>query len=84
MSIYDKAGAVTSHKQFVEFADELVQDFATNRAEWENPDLGRFLESLAAWATSMDAVYRNAGEALEKQSPWQLMTDLLLAGRGYE
>lgn len=69
MSIYDKAGTVTSHEQFVDFAEELVNDFAKNRSAWENPELGRFLESLAAWAKSMDAVYRNPREAMEKQSP---------------
>lgn len=84
MNIFDKAEAVASHAQFVEFTDALLKDFIENHDEWENIKLDHFLECIAAWARSMEVVYRNAGQTLEQQSPWRLMTDLLLAGRIYE
>jgi hypothetical protein len=84
MSIFEKAEGVTTHQKFVEFADALLIDLIENRDEWENVTLEHFLESVAAWAKCMDVVYKNAGSTLEKQSPWQLVTDVLLAGRIYE
>ncbi len=84
MSILDKAEAVTSHEQFVECVEALHDDFIKNRDEWENVELERFLEAVAAWAKCMREVCKNAGSTLEEQYPWQLITDLMLAGRIYE
>lgn len=64
MNIFDKAEAVASHAQFVEFTDALLKDFIENHDEWENIKLDHFLECIAAWARSMEVVYRNAGQNL--------------------
>ena len=71
VDIFDKAEAVTTHAQFVEFADALVKDFIENQQEWENIKLEHFLDAIAAWSSCMDVVYSRAGKVLDQQSPWQ-------------
>lgn len=44
--------------------------------QWENPDLGRFLEAMEAWVN-------DCKEPLP-DNPWQLAATLLAAARIYE
>lgn len=84
----------------MEFVDALRADWEASRVEesahpsspfgpgardWENPELGRFLEAMTRWLESADNYYRNTGQALDSsQASWRLFADMLMAAKIYE
>ena len=57
--------------------DELASDLVSNPDGWENPTLDRFLDAMQAWLED------SKREENEKPS-WELMINMLRAGRNYE
>jgi hypothetical protein len=55
----------------------LHADLQENPDGWENPTLVRYLEAMAAWLDS-------ARVRQEEHASWDLLCDLLEAGRIYE
>jgi hypothetical protein len=80
MTLDEKAKQISTRGELAEFLAALHADFAT-RSDWENCELGGFLEALAAWTADCDGYYARAGEP---SSPWQVFADALLAARVYE
>ncbi len=70
---------VNSKETFLEFVAALRADWELRgRApEWENPDLGRFLEAMQAWADDM-------GERVPSSPSWRTFADMLYAAKIYE
>ena len=91
---------VDSKETFLALLAALRRDWELSRAEeashpsslygpdaggWENPDLGRYLDAMAAWLESADNCYRNTGRTIDSSKPsWQLFADILLAAKVYE
>ena len=92
MELHELAHRVDSKETFLEFvaalrydwevsrAEENVQPtspYCPNRREWENPDLGRYLEAMQAWTEDM-------GEKVPPQPSWRTSADMLLGAKIYE
>ena len=75
---------IQSRKDFLTFLRALHYHLTERPGEWENRDLGSFLEALAAWVEDMDGFYQNAGEAVPGQPTWKTLGQMLLAARVYE
>ena len=86
------AACVNSKETFLEFVAALRADWEASQADesvqpsspygpaardWENPDLGRFLESMHAWTEDM-------GDGVASQPSWRTFADMLLAAKFYE
>ena len=77
--------SISDRNSFCAFTEALAQDLRRNRASWENADLGRFLEALAAYLRDVDGYYANHGIAADPERPtWRLFADVLLGARVYE
>ena len=83
-SLEDMAEQVNTRDDFVRFAWALHDDFKRQPAEWDNNNLGVFLEALAAWSNSMGGYFRNIGQPVPEQPSWRLLAEMLLAARVYE
>ncbi|MFJ5956047.1 hypothetical protein ACIQC5_08800 [Paenarthrobacter sp. NPDC092416] len=70
--------------ELADLIDQLRDNLKEDPESWENPDLDRFLESLAAWTRDMDGVFLNRGEPLPEVPSWELIADMLLAAKIYE
>ena len=72
-------GRIDSKESFLEFVAALRADWESraNQTEWENPDLGRFLESMQAWSEDM-------GERVPTAPSWRTFAEMLYAGKIYE
>jgi hypothetical protein len=92
MELYELAKRVDSKETFLEFVAALRADWEMSRAEekakpsssygpkardWENPELGLFLEQMQAWTEDM-------GDEVSPQASWQTFAFMLMAGKGYE
>ena len=84
MTLVERALAVRTREDLVEFVEALHEAFNDNRDTWSNSDLSSFLGAMAAWSRDMEGFYRGRGEALSEVSPWRVMADILMAARIYE
>jgi hypothetical protein len=75
---------VRSRHEFAVFVRSLLRDLQQHPGTWENADLERFLEALAAVTEDMDGAYQNLGRPIPEQPSWQLLSEILLAARVYE
>jgi hypothetical protein len=66
-----------TREDVVQALNELHADLRANPEGWENPTLDRFLEAMSAWLDS--AKLRQVNEP-----SWELICDLLKAGKIYE
>lgn len=66
------------------FIRDLHREFVRRGDEWENADLDRFLEALAAWVTASDGWYRNFGKELPSHGDWTFFARALAAATMYE
>ena len=76
--------AVRSREDLAEFVRRLAHDLKQRPEEWENVDLGDFLEAMSAWVDDMDGFYKNRGEAVPTQPDWMTFAEILEAARIYE
>lgn len=70
--------------EFIDFLTEFARSARTTPDKWENDSLESYLEACAAWLADSDKVYRNWGKPLPDDGPWNLVADMLQAGRIYE
>jgi hypothetical protein len=78
-----KAERIATREDFVGFLRAFAEDARRNPDEWENPDLGRFLEALTACTESAEQQHQNLG--LGRPEPtWNLLGDLFMCARIHE
>lgn len=75
---------VKTRDDFIVFLDSLRSSLRANPHEWENSDLGSFLEAMKAWTTDMDGYYANRGLTPPSEPGWQTFADILKGARVYE
>lgn len=76
---------MTSRLEFVAFLNRLTQSYDEDGANWENPDLARFLYALSRFAEDMDGSFAFIEQKLDVENPsWSLLAQMLLAARVYE
>jgi hypothetical protein len=83
MSIQEKASLVETRADLEEYLRSLAEDFRACGDKWENADLARYLDALAAWTEDMDGYYMNKREAAPLPS-WRLFAEMLAAAVVYE
>ncbi len=84
MKLVERAQEVRTREDLEVFVLELGADLQANPSEWTNPNLGSFLEAMAAWISDMEAYYQNTGQEYSDLSPWKVVADMLMAARIYE
>ncbi len=57
--------------------ERLLADLKRDPNSWENPTLERYLEAMRAWLEGWDKKYH-------PDPSWELMKDMLEAGKFYE
>ena len=83
MSPLDTA-KISTKEEFAAFLGEVLADYTKDGANWENPDLPRFLEALQAWLRDSEGYYRNQKIDLPSVKPWRQIADAVAAARNYE
>jgi hypothetical protein len=58
MNLNDEANSIKTRDEFVVFVESLRRNLVASPTEWENTQLGDFLEALAAWTSDMDDYYK--------------------------
>jgi hypothetical protein len=74
-----RVAAIRTPQDLAVFIGELIHDLRENAGAWENPDLPRFLEALAAWTNDV-----SAGGRLPPAPKWKTFAEMLLAAKMYE
>ncbi|MFI0989417.1 DUF7660 family protein [Streptomyces exfoliatus] len=75
---------VASKDELASFVRSLHRDHVDGGEAWENADLARFLEALAAWVDDADGWYRNTGHELPADGDWRFFARALQAATMYE
>lgn len=76
--------SIATRNDLAEFIRELRVSLSDAPSEWENHDLGSYLEAMAAWLDDMDGYYKNRGEPVPAQPDWKVLAQILAAARVYE
>jgi len=74
---------IKTRQDLVEFLEVLIADYKANSEDWENVTLENYLEAMASWIGSMDAVYKNTSRTLPANPGWQEFANMLLAATMY-
>lgn len=77
MELHEQIAKVNSHQELADFVAALRHDLRTQRNEWENPTLERYLEAMEAWI-------RDAGQSRLKDPGWRTYAHILYAAKLYE
>jgi len=84
MELHEKIDSIATNKDLAEFINALRADLLSNPDDWENANLERFLEAMAAWVSSMENAYKNTGREFPDQPSWKMVADILYAAKMYE
>lgn len=84
MELHARVDSIETREELAEFVEALLSDLETNRDDWENPTLERFLEAMGAWIRAMPSAYGNMGRQLPHDTAWRAVADILLASKMYE
>ncbi len=77
-------GEILTRTELVAFISDLHQDYLQRGDDWENHNLDRFLEALAASVDSSDAWHQNFGKELPANGDWAFFARALRAATAYE
>jgi hypothetical protein len=84
MELNERVTTIRTREDLVAFIHVLRDDFVATPAGWENPDVERYLEALAAWTSDMEGYFKNRGERIPDVPTWRLVAEMLLAAKYYE
>ena len=84
MNLEHQVNTISTRKDFVAFVRSLSDSLRGSPNDWENTDLERFLDALAAWVQDMDGYFKNRGESPPQAPDWKLVGQMLLAASIYE
>lgn len=84
----EQAAAIQSREDFVAFVQALVRDLEhpAGGEGWENLNLARYLEAVAAWAGDVDIerFYQHLGKPAPREPGWNFIGQMLYAAKMYE
>jgi hypothetical protein len=75
---------VSTREDLARFIAELGAEVGSNRGRWENAELPRYLEALAAWVADMGGYFRNQEQVEPSEPSWSLIAQMLRAATLYE
>jgi hypothetical protein len=81
MSIVEIAEQVKDKDSFVGFLQALTDDHSNNKDEWENPELGRYLEAMAAF---LHGSVNKSINKIDFTPSWNLFARIMIAASIYE
>lgn len=81
MNLADFANQINSKEDFINFLKRLQGDYNENRDEWENPNLDRYLEAMAAFLKSSTEKSLNK---IDFTPSWSLFARIMLVASIYE
>ncbi|MEV7192300.1 hypothetical protein AB0N81_10905 [Streptomyces sp. NPDC093510] len=84
MDLFEMAQDVDSREALARFLHEAVADLSDNESAWENVTLADFLEAWGAWLQAMPQGCANRGEPVPDSPSWNLVAQMVMAGRIYE
>jgi hypothetical protein len=77
--------SVTTREQFIDYIQNVISDYNRAVDDWENRDIGSYLEALAAWLQDCRGHYEFMNvEVNVDEASWQLFADALMAAAFYE
>ena len=75
---------VRSKEDFINFIQELSNDFKSNIKSWENRSVDNYLEAIADWVEGMDNYYINMNKPVPQNIHWKVLADIFMAAKMYE
>lgn len=82
--LFDLANAVNNRQDFIHFTGQMLINLQNHPGEWENDNLGSFLNGLNEFSKDMAGYYRNAGEDIDVENiSWRMAAQMLLAASVY-
>lgn len=81
MKVFELAQQATSKEEFVKFLQALIDDFTNNKARWENPELGRYLEAMEAFLKDSTDLSINK---IDFTPSWSLFATIMYTATIYE
>ena len=80
---------VTDRQSFIKFFDLLYKDYCNNQDEWQNKNLGDFLEAMTRYARDIQGMYDNNQNSIGRHinadiASWRVFTDILKGAIIYE
>lgn len=76
---------VTDRQSFVQFLSLLHKDYLQTGAEWENRDLGSFLEAMVRYTEDIQGYYDNTNQEIDANLPsWKTFADIIMGAKIYE
>ena len=79
-----RTSAVTRRDELVAFIAALRDEHRADPEVWENNDLSRFLDALAASVVDSPGYWANEGRAQPEQPDWSWVAHSLRAATQYE
>ena len=81
MSIVEIAQNVKSKDDFVTFLQALIINFSNNNEDWENPELGKYLEAMKEFLR--DSTEKSISK-VDFMPSWSLFARIMVAASIYE
>ena len=81
MNIVEIAEQVESKEEFLHFLQRLISDFENNKEQWENAELGRYLEAMERFLHSSNDKSMNK---IDFAPSWSLFAKIMIAASVYE
>ena len=81
MDITDLAQSVESKEDFIIFLQQLQRSLINNPEEWENPELGKYLDAMEAFLSDSNEKSLNK---IDFTPSWSLFAKILIAASIYE
>jgi hypothetical protein len=75
---------IQTPKDLSQFIQALHAAFKEKPGEWENAELGPYLEAIGAWVHDMEGYFKSRAEAVPNQPTWKILGQILLAAKMYE
>lgn len=82
--LIDMLETIETRQDLSKFVLALLEDFESNKADWENSSLSDFLEAMSGWIEDMDGYYKNQGQTFNENQPWKVFAEILYASKIYE
>lgn len=72
---------IKSKDDFINFLKALIQDYEKNGANWENNDIGNYLDAVGRFCDNVEGFYCNRNMEFSEQPNWKMFAIMLSAAR---
>jgi hypothetical protein len=83
ITLNDQVEKIKSQKDFIDFANNFLEDYLENPSDWENASLEAFLDALVSVIAHLQFFYENRGESMPGQVNWKTFAEVLLEAKSY-